>query len=96
MYDPSYDTTSKPALGKRRLRDIPLIGSKAYKIVTAIRERIKIDEVWVGGGGNVTDACRRMSLDWIRKAVEAMVMDTKTPDDFNVGKIEKWELVLLN
>ena len=96
MYDPSYDPTERPASGKRRLRDIPLIGSKAYKILTAIHPRTRIDEVYVGGGGNVTEACRRMSLGWIRKAVEAMVMYTKTPDDFKVEDMEKWELVLKN
>jgi hypothetical protein len=96
VYDPSYDPTERPASGKRRLRDLPLIGSKAYKILIAIHTRTRIDEVYVGGGGNVADACRRMSLDWIRKAVEAMVMHTKTPDDFKVEDIEAWEPVLKN
>ena len=96
MYDPSYDPAERRASGKRRLRDVPLIGSKAYKILTAIHARTRIDEVYVGGGGNVTDACRRMSLDWIRKAVKAMVMYTKTPGDFKVEDMEDWELVLKN
>jgi hypothetical protein len=91
IYDPSYAADNGPASSQRRaLRSIPLVGTKAHKILREIRTRrnLAIDAVYIGGGGNEQGDCRKMSLQWIRGVVEDMV----TTEDWDTQQI-CWELV---
>ena len=75
---------------RRALRSIPLVGTRAHKMLREIRTRrhLAIDAVYIGGGGNEEGLCRRMSLGWIRSIVEEMV----TKEQWDTTQIE-WEQV---
>lgn len=91
IYDPSYAADEAPANNQRRaLRSIPMVGTKAHKMLREIRTRrnLAIDAVYIGGGGNVQGDCRKMSLKWIRGVVEEMV----TTEDWDTWQVS-WELV---
>lgn len=66
------------------------MGTKALKMLQALRNsrHLGIDEVYIGGGGNTTGECRRMSLQWIRGLVTEMV----TTEQWDKGQI-RWERV---
>ena len=66
---------------RRNLKTIPLIGTKAYKVIAELERarKLAVEKVFVGGGGNIAGQYREMSLWWIWDRVEQMVI------------IEKWE-----
>ena len=90
VYDPSYEAPPSPTT-RRNLKSLPLVGAKAYKMITELRNKrgLAIEEVFVGGGGNLEGDCRKMSLQWIRGGVEQMV----TAEDWK-QRVE-WERVNL-
>ena len=49
---------------RRNLKTIPLIGTKAYKVIAELERarKLAVEKVFVGGGGNVAGQCREMSL----------------------------------
>jgi hypothetical protein len=61
IYDPNY--TSGEAT---RLTDYPF-GRRALDLRNEIRKAaMKIEEVWIGGGGNKEGECRTMACQWLR------------------------------
>jgi hypothetical protein len=53
LYDPSF-VPQAPGAPKRQLKDLPMCGTKATAIVSALRKRgLKVEHVVVGGGENM-------------------------------------------
>jgi hypothetical protein len=50
-----------------------MVGSKARETYTALKKRIKVNEVYIGGGGGLEGDCRKMSLGWIRDCIRGEV-----------------------
>ena len=73
IYDPSYVEDIETV----RLRDIPGI-PMALKMLYEIRKaRYTVNEVWIGGGGNLENDCMEMSRQWmymeiVKKSVEEL------------------------
>lgn len=78
IYDPSYLPPDNAS--RRKLKSVPLLGVRAYKVIAALKTRCAIKEVWLGGGGNTEGHCRKMSLGWVKAGVEEMIT------------MEKWTL----
>jgi hypothetical protein len=89
IYDLSYVFEEPPTPRLRRdLKMLPLIGPKAYKMIKEIKcRKLRVDKVFVGGGGNENEDCRKMSLWWMRQCVEQMLTTKRC--DLPV----KWEIV---
>jgi hypothetical protein len=89
------DSQAKGEVGNRRrgleeLKSVPLVGTKAYKVIAALKKReLRIDKIWMGGGANETGRCRAISLGWIKDGVEEMI----TTEDRQLGN--SWEKVTL-
>ena len=64
---------------RRNLKSLPLVGTKAYKVISELKgaRKLAVERVFVGGGGNAAGQCREMSLRWIRQGVEQMVTTEK-------------------
>jgi hypothetical protein len=80
IYDPSYVHQAPPTpTSRRNLKSLPLIGTKAYKMIMQLKNtrKLAVDKVFVSGGGNLAGQCREMSLRWIRQGVEQMVTTEK-------------------
>lgn len=92
IYDPSYIFIAPPTPTTRRnLKSYPLVGTKAYKVISVLKKarKLAVEKVFIGGGGNVAGQCREMSLQWIREGVEQMV----TTEQWETGV--QWERVNL-
>jgi len=92
IYDPSYTSAAPPTpTSRRNLKAIPLVGTKAYKIIAELKRarKLAVERVFVGGGGNAAGHCREMSLRWLRDGVEQMVTTEKW--EFGI----RWEQVNL-
>ena len=65
IYDPSYVEDIKTV----RLRDIPGI-PMALKMLYEIRKaRYTVNEVWIGGGGNLGNDCMELSRQWMYEEI---------------------------
>ncbi len=74
LYDPSF-VPQAPGAPKRQLKDLPMCGTKATAIVSALRKRgLKVEHVVVGGGENMGEDCRKHSLGWVVGLVEAVTV----------------------
>jgi len=48
-----------------------MIGSKVTDLIYLLRNKrkLRIDKIFIGGGGNMEGNCRRMTLEWIKSFV---------------------------
>jgi hypothetical protein len=56
-------------------------------VISELKKRCAVEEIWLGGGGNTGGRCREMSLSWLRAGVEEMI----TAEKWTLGS--GWERV---
>jgi hypothetical protein len=92
IYDPSYTFEAPSPNRKRKLKELPFVGTKSFKFLSAVKTRLAIKKVWIGGGGNEEGHCRKMSLAFVRRVVEELAQGGGNIDIAKLGGI-KWEEV---
>jgi len=76
IYDPSYVSGSVT-----RLKDYPF-GQRALDLRNELRKaEKKIEEIWIGGGGNSKGECRTMACQWLRGEI---ISDIGEAEDLRV------------
>jgi len=81
IYDPSYDDDDRPLApprnpsSRRRLNEMTMIGAKVGDLIRLLRDqrKLRVDKIFIGGGGNVGGDCRKMTLEWIKGWVEDLI-----------------------
>ena len=65
IYDPSYTSAAPPTpTSRRNLKAIPLVGTRAYKIIAELKKarKLAVKRVFIGRGGNIVGYYREISL----------------------------------
>ncbi|KAI9787399.1 MAG: hypothetical protein M1816_007532 [Peltula sp. TS41687] len=70
IYDPCYLPPATPSASLRRLVTFPNL-QMARNLINqmVVNQRRRVDEIWVGGGGNTTQDCRGMTARWMEDLV---------------------------
>lgn len=63
-----YDSSFVQAPQSRRLNHMKGI-RLVHRFVTALRRRIRVKDIWIGGGGNVDAQCADMTREWVVREV---------------------------
>lgn len=52
-----------------------MVGTKVGDLIRLLRtkRKLRVDKIFISGGGNVDGDCRRMTLEWIKGWVEDLV-----------------------
>jgi hypothetical protein len=70
IYDPNY-----PSGQATRLKDYPF-GRRALDLRNELRKAgKKIEEIWIGGGGNTKGECRTMACRWLQGEIMVDIGD---------------------
>ena len=64
-----------------------MVGTKVADLITHLRTRrqLRVDKIYIGGGGNTEGDCRCMTLAWIQGRVRDMVLGQPGED------LDAWE-----
>jgi hypothetical protein len=90
IYDGSYMPLVEESGVQRRLHQLPFM-KRAWDLIKAYKGRnMRIDQIFVGGGGNDSSVCQDMACHWIRGEVMSHMgrVDSAVP-------VENWEKVAL-
>jgi hypothetical protein len=92
IYDSSYETPDGEQTRPRRLRTMPFM-KRAMDLLGAYRQKsLRIDRIFIGGGGTSSSACQDMTCHWLRGEVMGHMGST---DASRVVKIDNWEEVAM-
>jgi hypothetical protein len=90
IYDGSYVAPAGQGSVRRRLHQLPFM-KRAWDLIKAYRgKKLKVDRIFVGGGGNDSGVCQDMACHWMRSEVMHYMgrLDSAVP-------VEEWEEVSL-
>ena len=89
IYDSSYAPAQQGGV-QRRLHQLPFM-KRGWDIIKAYKGRnLRIDKIFVGGGGNSSGVCQDMACHWMRGEVMSYMGCTN-----NIVLVENWEEVTL-
>ncbi|KAI9884016.1 MAG: hypothetical protein M1823_004206 [Watsoniomyces obsoletus] len=66
-----YDSSYLPGAGRRRLGHLPNL-HMARNVIRAWKTRLRLRQIWVGGGGNDENWCRNMTAQWMEDLVSRL------------------------
>jgi hypothetical protein len=90
IYDGGYMAPSQQGGVRRRLHQLPFM-KRAWDLIRAYKGRnLRVDQIFVGGGGNDNNVCQDMACHWMRGEVMSYMgrIDSAVP-------VENWEEVTL-
>ncbi|KAI9882200.1 MAG: Phospholipase C [Watsoniomyces obsoletus] len=88
IYDSSYLPGNE--IGRQRLGHLPNL-HMARNVIQAWRARpLRLTEIWVGGGGNYDNTCRRMTAQWMQDVVSRLLLQCGQAVD-----TDGWEQVFI-